>query len=319
MRLGRRSRRPAAALRRVDVPAAGSARGVEFGANIFGVGALADPETLADVARLAEDLGYHSVFVADHVIMPRTLAPKYPYSRDGRFPYDPDRDWLDPMVALGYLAGRTTRIRIGTSITVLPMRHPIVTAKQVATADRLSGGRVIFGVGAGWMAEEFALLGEPFHERGRRMDEYLRLLKILWTEASPVFAGKYFQVKDCAFAPKPVQKPHVPVWVGGDSPAALRRAAALGDGWHSAGTSLADLPGKLRILGEALEAAGRSRDRFAVSAFPTDPFTLEVVRQFAAHGVGHLMVPVFSFEAARVRQRLEQVAVQVIAPYRRGG
>lgn len=291
---------------------------MEFGANIFGVGALADPGTLADVARLAEDLGYHSVFVADHVVMPRTLASKYPYSLDGRFPYDPDQDWLDPLVALGYLAGRTTKIRIGTSVMVLPMRHPIITAKQIATADHLSGGRVIFGVGVGWMAEEFRLLGASFEDRGRRMDEYLALVKTLWTEKNPTFAGRYFQVSECAITPKPVQRPHVPVWVGGDSPAALRRAALLGDGWHSAGTSLTELPGKLRRLSEALDAARRDRKNFVVSAFPTDRFTVDVVRQFAARGVEHLMVPVFSFDAAKVRQRLEQIARDVIEPYRRG-
>jgi len=291
---------------------------LQFGANIFGVGALADPTALADVARLAEDLGYHSVFVADHVVMPRALGSKYPYSRDGSFPYDPDRDWLDPMVALGFLAARTTTIRIGTSITVLPMRHPIVTAKQVATADHLSGGRVIFGVGVGWMAEEFALLGESFHERGRRMDEYLRLVKTLWTEKNPTFAGQYFEVKECAITPKPTQKPHVPIWVGGDSPAALRRAAQLGDGWHSAGTSLADLPGKLAVLDEALAAAGRTRGDITVSAFPTDRFTIDVVRAFAAQGVDHVMVPAFSFEADKVKRRLEQIATEIVAPYRRG-
>jgi probable F420-dependent oxidoreductase len=292
-------------------------RRLEFGANIFGVGALADPGALADIARAAEDLGYHSVFVADHVIMPRTLTSRYPYSRDGGFPYDPDQNWLDPMVALGYLAGRTATIRIGTSVTVLPMRHPIVTAKQIATADHLSGGRVIFGVGVGWMAEEFKLLGASFDDRGRRMDEYLALLTALWTEKNPTFAGRYFQVSDCAITPKPVQKPRVPLWIGGDSPAALRRAAKLGDAWHSAGTSLADLPGKLRLLDEALAAAGRDRRNFVVSAFPTDRFTIDVVRQFAAHGVDHLMVPVFSSDAAKVRQRLEQFGRDVIEPYRR--
>jgi probable F420-dependent oxidoreductase len=291
---------------------------VDFGANIFGVGALADPGPLADVARFAEDLGYHSVFVADHVVMPRKLGSKYPYSRDGGFPYDPDQNWLDPMVALGYLAGRTTTIRLGTSITVVPMRHPIITAKQIATADHLSGGRVIFGVGVGWMAEEFALLGASFHDRGRRMDEYLRLMKTLWTEKNPTFAGQYFQVSDCAITPQPAQKPHVPLWVGGDSPVALRRAARLGDAWHSAGTSLAELPAKLAMLRDALDAAGRPRKGFVVSAFPTDRFTLDLVRQFAAHGVDHVMVPVFSFDADKVRHRLEQIATQVIEPYRRG-
>jgi probable F420-dependent oxidoreductase len=292
---------------------------MQFGAHIFGVGALADPVTLGEVARLAESLGYHSVFLADHVLVPRHLMSKYPYSRDGGFPYDPDRDWLDPLVALGYLAGQTQRIRLGTSITVVPMRHPIITAKQIATADHLSGGRVIFGAGVGWMAEEFALLGASFHDRGRRMDEYLQLMKVLWTEANPHFQGDYFQVADCGFAPKPVQKPHVPLWIGGESQAALRRAARFGDGWHSAGTSLAALPDQLRILRTALREAGRQEQDFVISAFPTDRFTRELVRQFAAHGVTHLLVPVFSFTRDTVLQRLEQIATEVMVPYGRDG
>ncbi|MFQ5993005.1 MAG: LLM class F420-dependent oxidoreductase [Nitrospiraceae bacterium] len=290
---------------------------VEFGAHIFGVGALADPGTLAEVARLAEARGYHSVFVADHIVVPRALMSKYPYSRDGSFPYDPDTDWLDPLVALGYLAGQTTTLRLGTSVTVVPMRHPIITAKQIATADHLSGGRIIFGAGVGWMAEEFALLGASFHDRGRRMDEYLRLMKVLWTEENPRFDGEYFRVAHCAFTPKPVQKPHVPLWIGGESKAALRRAARLGDGWHSAGTSLAELPEKLRVLREALHQAGRSAEGFVISAFPTDPFSLDLVRQCATHGVHHLMLPVFSFQRDKVLRRLEQVATEVIEPYRR--
>lgn len=291
---------------------------MQFGAHIFGVGALADPGILGEVARLAESLGYHSVFLADHILVPRGLVSKYPYSRDGGFPYDPDKDWLDPLVALGYLAGQTRTIRLGTSVTVVPMRHPIVTAKQIATADHLSGGRVIFGAGVGWMAEEFALLGESFHDRGRRMDEYLRLMKVLWTEPNPHFTGEYFQIAECGFAPKPVQKPHVPIWIGGESPAALRRAARLGDGWHSAGTSLAELPAKVHTVRQALAAAGRSEAEFVLSAFPTDRFTIELVRQFAAQGVSHLLVPVFSFERDKVLQRLEQIATEVMAPYQRG-
>ena len=291
---------------------------MEFGAHLFGVGPLADPGTLTEAARLAEALGYHSVFLADHVVVPRRLASRYPYSRDGGFPYDPDKDWLDLMVGLGYLAGRTRTLRLGTSITVLPMRHPIITAKQIATADHLSGGRVIFGAGVGWMAEEFTLLGASFHDRGRRMDEYLRLMKVLWTEDHPRFAGEYFSVDDCGFAPKPVQKPHVPVWIGGESPAALRRAARLGDGWHSAATALADLPRALAILREALDEVGRDPREFVVSVFPTDKVTPDLVRRFAAHGVRHLMVPVFSFERDRVLRRLEQIAKEVITPYRGG-
>jgi probable F420-dependent oxidoreductase len=291
---------------------------MEFGAHIFGVGAMADPATLGEVVRLAESAGYHSVFVADHVLVPRGLRSKYPYSRDGSFPYDPDKDWLDPIVALGYLAGQSRSIRLGTSVIVVPMRHPIITAKQIATIDHLSGGRVIFGAGVGWMAEEFALLGASFHDRGQRMDEYLALMKTLWTEENPHFEGKYFQVTNCGFAPKPVQKPHVPLWIGGESQAALRRAARLGDGWHSASTSLAELPEKIHFLREALDAAGRTVENFVISAFPSDRFTLDVVQQFAAHGVTHLLAPVFSFERDKVLRRLEQIATEIIEPYQRG-
>ncbi|GIX48392.1 MAG: hypothetical protein KatS3mg131_2603 [Candidatus Tectimicrobiota bacterium] len=291
---------------------------MEFGVHLFGVGPLADPVTLGEVARLAEALGYDAVFVADHVLLPRTLRSSYPYTRDGRFPYDADQPWLDPLVALGYLAGQTTTVRLGTSVTVLPMRHPIITAKQIATADCLSRGRVIFGVGVGWMAEEFALLGASFADRGRRTDEYLRLIKVLWTEANPSFAGRYFQIADCGFAPKPVQKPHVPIWIGGESPAALRRAARLGDGWHSAGTALAELPAKLAILRQALEDYGRQPEAFTISVFPTDPLTPQLVERFAAHGVNHLLVPVFSFHRDTVLRRLEQMATGVIEPYRAG-
>ena len=291
---------------------------MEFGAHIFGVGALADPAALAEVARTAEALGYHSVFVADHIIVPRGLESKYPYSQDGSCPYAPEKDWLDPMVALGYLAGQTSTIRLGTSVTVLPMRHPIVTAKQIVSADHLSGGRIIFGAGVGWMREEFDLLGESFHDRGRRMDEYLQLMKVLWTEENPHFEGEYFQVDQCGFAPKSSQQPHVPIWIGGESNAALRRAARLGNGWHSAGTSLADLPDKLRILRAGLDAAGRQDDDFVVSAFPTDRFTIDLVHQFAAHGVSHMLVPVFSFNKDTVMQRLEAIASDVIGPYQRG-
>lgn len=288
---------------------------MEFGAHIFGVGALADPVKLAEVARLAEDLGYHSIFVADHLIVPRGLESKYPYTGDGHFPYAPDQDWLDPMVALGYLAGQTQSIRLGTSVTVLPMRHPIVTAKQIVSADHLSGGRVIFGAGVGWMREEFELLGETFRNRGRRMDEYLQLLKVLWTEENPQFEGDFFNVSNCGFAPKSSQHPHVPIWIGGESQAALSRAARLGNGWHSAGTSLAELPDKVQVLRQGLAAAGRSADHFTISAFPTDRFTVDLIEQFAGHGVSHMLVPVFSFDPDKVKFRLEQIAKEVIAAY----
>ena len=189
------------------------------------------------IALEAEALRYASVFVTDHVVLPVSAEGSvYPYSPTGKFPGGAQQDYLEPLAMLGWLARATRRIRLGTSVLVIPYRHPLVAAKILATIDVLSGGRVILGAGTGWLREEFEALGAPpFAERGAVTDEYLRLMRLSWTTDPVTFAGRYCRVDGVHALPKPVQRGGIPVWIGGHTRAALRRAATLGDGWHPIG------------------------------------------------------------------------------------
>jgi probable F420-dependent oxidoreductase len=209
---------------------------VQFGFSLPSRGPLAKPAVLLRLARKAEALGYSCIMVSDHVVLPTRTSAPYPYNPSGELPGGSQQDYLEPLALLGWLFGGTRRIRIGTSVLVVPYRNPVVTAKQLATLDALSGGRLIVGAGIGWWPEEFhALAAPPFADRGPVTDEYLRLMKELWTRDEPRFSGKYYQLADVTLLPKPVQKPHPPIWIGGHTAGALRRAGELGDGWHPIG------------------------------------------------------------------------------------
>jgi probable F420-dependent oxidoreductase len=197
---------------------------------------LAKPDILLKLAQAAERLGYSSIFVTDHVVLPTTTRSVYPYHPSGQFPGGSRQDYLEPFTLLSHLAAATRKIRLGTSILVIPYRNPVVTAKMLATLDVLSGGRVILGAGVGWLKEEFEAVGAPpFKERGRVTDEYLRLMRECWAKEEIRFEGRYYRVSGIVFLPKPIQKGGIPVWIGGHTDAALRRAAELGDGWHPIG------------------------------------------------------------------------------------
>ncbi len=204
---------------------------------------LATPEIIRGAAARAEALGYDSVWVSDHVVVPHANVANF------------GTTIFDPLITLGVVAGATSRVRLGTTVLIVPYRQAVVTAKMVASLDALSGGRVILGVGAGWVAAESAMLGVPFAERGPMTDEYLRAMRELWTSPSPSFAGKYVRFDDLHFEPKPVQKPHPPIWVGGHGRASLRRAAEFGAAWHPINRS----PAELRA--GVAELARQSRDR----------------------------------------------------------
>ncbi|MCH8226079.1 MAG: LLM class F420-dependent oxidoreductase [Chloroflexi bacterium] len=209
---------------------------VTFGCSLPTAGALASPENLRSLAQRAEDLGFDSVWVSDHVVVPRHVESFYPYAPDGVPTFRPDLPYFEPLAALNFLAGCTQRVRLGTHVLILPYRNPVVTAKTLATLDVLSGGRVILGAGVGWMEEEFLALGlDTYHQRGAVTDDYIRLFKELWTKDEPEFHGEHYQVSGVGFEPKPVQKPHLPIWIGGHTGPAIRRAAQLGDGWMPIG------------------------------------------------------------------------------------
>ncbi len=207
---------------------------MEFGFSLPGRGPLAGAETILKLATRAESLRFSSLFVTDHVVLPASMARStYPYSTTGQLPGGAAQDYLEPLVTMGWLARVTSRIRLGTSVLVVPYRNPVLVAKMLATIDRLSGGRVILGAGVGWLREEFeALAAPPFEARGAVTDEYLRLMRAAWTTDPVTFEGRYYSVRAVHALPKPAQRRGIPIWIGGHTDAAVRRAATLGDAWH---------------------------------------------------------------------------------------
>ena len=209
---------------------------MDFGFGLATSGPLAAPESIAAIARRGEDLGFGFVGVSDHVVIPRTIRSRYPYTVSGE--YGGGGEYLEQLTTLSFVAGHTSSVRLLTSVMVLPHRSPVVAAKMLATIDVLSRGRVIVGCGVGWMREEFEALGAPpYDERGAVGNEHIHAFKELWTADVPAFEGIQVRFSDVDFAPKPAQKPHPPIWVGGESPPALRRAAQLGDGWYPIGNN----------------------------------------------------------------------------------
>jgi probable F420-dependent oxidoreductase len=210
---------------------------MEFGLSLSGRGPLATPDIVLEIATRAETLRFASLFVTDHIVLPAsTTGSVYPYSTTGQFPGGGRQDYLEPLTVLAWLAQATRRLRLGTSVLVIPYRNPLTAAKMLATIDVLSEGRVILGAGVGWLREEFeALQAPPFAERGRATDEYLRLIRQAWTTDPVTFEGRYYTVRGVHALPKPRQPGGIPIWIGGHTEAAIRRAATLGDGWHPIG------------------------------------------------------------------------------------
>ena len=211
---------------------------MEYGFNVPNGGPLAVPEHIGTIAQHGEKLGYRILAIPDHIVVPKGIDSPYPYSPDGslNFPTLLAGECLEPIALMAYLAGITQEMRLLTSVMVVPYRQPVLTAKLLSTIDLLSGGRVIVGVGAGWMAEEFPPVGAPpFDARGRATDEYLRIYKELWTADAPKYEGEFTSFDNILFHPKPVQQPHPPIWVGGESKPAKRRTARYGDAWFPIG------------------------------------------------------------------------------------
>lgn len=238
---------------------------MEFGIHIGTRGCLTSRENIMAMATSAEAQGYAIIGVADHLIVPVHTDVPYPYTAAGVWPGAPTGECFDAIATLSFLAGFTQRIKLLTSVLVVPYRPAVLTAKLLLTADVLSGGRVIAGVGSGWMKEEFAALGTPpFEERGAVTDEYLRAWKALWTQERPAIDGKFVKFGDVVFRPKPVSSPHPPIWVGGESAPALRRTVEFGDAWYPVSNNVRilmntpeTLKAGIRRLHRAAEKAGR--------------------------------------------------------------
>ncbi|HEY1269854.1 MAG TPA: LLM class F420-dependent oxidoreductase [Candidatus Binatia bacterium] len=204
---------------------------MKFGVFLPISGRAAGPDTLTQAACQAESLGFDSVWCADRIVIPWEIKTPYPYAEGQSFIVPPDRPFFEPLTCLAYLAGRTEKIKLGISVLVLPYRQPLYWAKIATTIDHLSKGRLILGVGVGWMKEEFDALGANFPDRGKVSDEQLDLLKVLWSAERADFSGAHYRFEDIAFAPKPLQQPRIPIWVGGEGARAQRRAGEYGEAW----------------------------------------------------------------------------------------
>lgn len=307
---------------------------MKFGISLVNRGVLATPENLLGITRRAETRGFHSVTISDHVVVPQETTANYPYHPEGRFPVADAHDYYEPLATLAFLAGATERIRIGTSVLILSYRNPVVTAKVCATADALSGGRVFLGIGTGWWEAEYRALGIPGHfaERGPRTDEYMRILRNLWTEERPEFSGEYHRYSNIDCSPKPAQPGGIPLLVGGHTRRALRRTAALGDGWHPiglrapAGLAPEELRAKREELDRMCEAQGRDpadvptvfRCPIRLGGEREGPMTgdpariVEDVAAYAAAGVREIVWDVFSPTIAGFHDTVDRVAEEIV-------
>jgi probable F420-dependent oxidoreductase len=265
------------------------------------LGFEATPEGIVATAAKAEALGFDAIFVNDHIIVDRS-----PRSA-------PWTNTYDPLIALSFIAANTTRIGLGVSVLIMPYRNPIASAKMLATIDQMSGGRLIAGVGAGWNEAEFKALGVPFHERGARTTEYLRIWQACWAPGAVSFAGKFFAFSDMYVSPKPLQQPHPPVWIGGLSDAALRRAARFAAVWQPTPTSLADLIERRASLRAACERTGRQEPPATRMSFRVEfsAITGNVAPGGAARPVGHGAPAEIAGDLSRYREEAGVDAFQI--------
>ena len=305
---------------------------MEYGFYLPSGGPAAQPDALASIAKRGDELGFFCMVMPDHVVQPRTVESQYPYSVTGDIQQahsTASDERLEQITTLAYLAGITEQIKLVTSVMIIPYRNPILTAKMLSTLDMLSKGRLILGAGVGWMEEEFELLNtEPFAERGAVTNEYLRAFIELWTNDDPEFEGKYVNFSNITFLPKPVQKPHPPIWIGGQSKPAIRRAARIGNCWHPVGAIPAaplepeELAENLVLLRDYAEKAGRDPSQIQVSVkaplydandssgprrrFSGSPDEVrQDVQTYADVGVTHL---IFDFRSSDPNQNKDRMA-----------
>ena len=300
---------------------------MKFGVTIPNNWGISDPQQVVAFGPLAEELGYDSVWVMDHLFNTGYIQERLQ-----------DKPYYHPLGTLSYLAATTKKVILGTSVLVLPYHNPVELAKYTASLDQMSGGRVTLGIGVGAMTEEFQALGIPMRQRASLTDECINLMRELWSSPSPSYHSRRWDFSDLYFSPKPVQKPHIPIWVGGSSPGALRRAATLGDGWHPSGVSPEEYSLAKREIEDLAKAAGRDPSQLTWSlraevqvhgrpssgraagrpAFPgNDPAGMAAaIEAYGNAGVEHVILALNSGDVDSIRRVMENVASEVIPQLR---
>jgi probable F420-dependent oxidoreductase len=253
---------------------------MQIGFNLPNSGPLSAVATMTEIATQGEAMGFDYLTMTDHVVLPNTKVPGYPYSESGEFYEDAPTERHEQLIGMAYIAAKTTRIRLVAAVLVVPHRPAVLAAKMLATLDVLSGGRLVVGVGAGWLMTEFdAVVTTPYAERGAVTDEYIDAFRVLWTERSPRFSGRYTKFNGIVLEPKPVQRPHPPIWVGGEAGPALRRAARVGDAWYPIGSNNRHLLDTLPRL-----SAGIDRLHKAAASAGRDPASIGVAYRVKRYG-----------------------------------
>lgn len=267
-----------------------------------------------EICRTAEEAGFESLWGGEHVILPSTIDSKYPYTKDGKIPAEPETPIPDPLIWLAFAAAAAPTMRLGTCILIVPQRNPLVLAKELATLDRLSGGRVELGLGVGWMREEFDALGVPWEKRGKRNDEYVEAMRALWAGPHAEFHGDFVDFPPVTCSPRPVNG-NIPILVGGDSEAAISRAVRIADGYFPGEGDAERLRGLVTRIRQGCEDAGRDPAEIEINAMFGAHFAdpLAGVEQMTEIGVGRIMVPAFAFAGPGGMDRLAAFGTDVIA------
>ena len=280
-----------------------------LGVAFANAGPFARPDAAAALGRTAEEHGIDSIWTVEHVIVPLDYRSAYPYNREGRMRGE-EFDIPDPLIWLAFVAASTSRLLLGTGILILPQRNPLVAAKEIATLDVLSGGRVRLGIGVGWLEEEFDSLGIPFADRGRRTDEHVAVMRALWSGRAS-FDGEFTSFGEALSRPVPAQGQDVPIVIGGHTPAAARRAGRIGNGFFPGKGDAAELAELVRVMREAAEAAGRDPDAIELTTGARD---LEGMKQLHDLGFTRFIVPPPSYDLAQLPAAFARLQEELIAP-----
>lgn len=266
---------------------------------------LSTPETVAGYAQAAEEAGFESFWAYEHVVIPADYESRYPYNPEGRISIEDD-DIPDPLALLAFLAGVTERLRLATGVLILPQRSPVLCAKECATVDALSNGRLMLGVGVGWLREEAEAVGTTFDNRGPRTDEAIEAMRVLWRAGEATFHGRFTHFDRAKCNPKPVQKPGIPIHVGGHSAVAARRAGRLGDGWFPIGLRGDDFATRKEQMEAAARKAGRDPSTIEISyGGPPKP---DLIKRYEDQGVSRWVVPVWERDLEANKRALHETA-----------
>jgi probable F420-dependent oxidoreductase len=286
---------------------------MKFGILFANVGPFVQPDHLEHLARTAESTGFESLFSVEHVVVPKGYESRYPYSSSGRMPGGEDVAIPDPLLPLAFAAAVTTKLRLGSGVLILPQRHPVYVAKELATLDVLSGGRALLGVGIGWLREEFETVGIPFRERAARTEESIQAIRSLWKSEPEAFEGRFYRWAPVESHPKPVQRGGVPILVGGHVEGAARRAARFGDGFFPVrGRDVKELSNLIAVLKDECAKIGRDPRQVEITTQAAVK-DLATVRRYQELGVSRIVMSPPGLDQETLRRGLEDFGERIVS------